>query len=164
MLSLEEKQKALASLVDGTEVFVMDGEIAPGSILYMVTEGEEEVFVSEGKVETTDGLIVTVGENGVIASVEPKVEEVSQEEIAVEVPEVAVEATGELLEGIAELLAPFIEEVSVLTEEFKKMKQRFNAIADEPASNKIKTKQSATSETNRVEERLEILKKIRRGN
>lgn len=182
MLSLEEKEvtekmKSLATLVDGTEVFVEEGEIAPGSILYVVTEGEEEVLAPEGLHETTDGLLVTVGEAGEIISVEPKVVEAPVEaaeedkdkveekmedvEVEVEAPAGAEDATEALLEGMAELLKPFIEEVKVLTDEFKKMEQRFNAIADQPASTKIKTKLSANIDE--VEKKIEILKKIRQG-
>jgi hypothetical protein len=186
MLSLEEKEvtekmKSLATLVDGTEVFVMEGEIAPGSILYVVTEGEEEVLAPEGLHETVDGLLVTVGEAGEIISVEPKAVEAPVEapveagdykdkvveedmevaEIEVEAPAGADMATEALLEGMAELLKPFIEEVKVLTDEFKKMEQRFNAIADQPASTKIKTKLSAN--VDEVEKKIEILKKIRQG-
>ena len=185
MLSLEEKEvtekmKSLATLVDGTEVFVIEGEIAPGSILYVVTEGEEEVLAPEGLHETVDGLLVTVGEAGEILSVEPKAaveapveagdykdkvveEEMEVAEIEVEAPAGADMATEALLEGMAELLKPFIEEVKVLTDEFKKMEQRFNAIADQPASTKIKTKLSADKNVDDVEKKIEILKKIRQG-
>lgn len=182
MLSLEEtqvteKMKSLATLIDGTEVFVEEGEIAPGSILYVVTEGEEQVMAPAGIHETVDGLLVTVGDAGEIISVEPKVdtveagdykdkvveEEMEVAEIEVEAPAGADMATEALLEGMAELLKPFIEEVKVLTDEFKKMEQRFNAIADQPASTKIKTKLSADKNADEVEKKIEILKKIRKG-
>ena len=84
-------------------------------------------------------------------------------EIEVEAPAGADMATEALLEGMAELLKPFIEEVKVLTDEFKKMEQRFNAIADQPASTKIKTKLSADKNVDDVEKKIEILKKIRQG-
>jgi hypothetical protein len=181
MLSLEDdkkvdqEMKSLATLIDGTEVFVMDGEIAVGSILNIVTEGEEQMLAPEGMHETTDGMLVTVGEAGEILSVEPKETQVEagydkdkeekMEEVAVEAPEGLEGPTEDFLQGMAELLQPFIEEVKELTEEFKKIKARFEAVADQPATGKIKTKMSKTKEDlSDVENKIEILKKIRRGN
>jgi hypothetical protein len=161
----KEELKSLATLVDGTEVFVMEGDIAPGSILNVVTEGEEQLLAPEGIHETSDGLIITVGEGGVIVSVEPKAVEEEMETVEVEVEPETADATEELLSGMAELLKPFIEEVKELNEEFKKIKQRFEAIADEPATTKIKTRMSASKEdADAVEKRIEILKRIRKTN
>jgi len=172
---VEEKMKSLATLIDGTEVFVMDGDIAPGSILNVVTEGEEQALAPEGIHETVDGLLVTVGEAGEILSVEPKSAEVEagydkdkeeekMEEVVVEAPEGAEEPTKDLLEGMAELLKPFIEEIKELSEEFKKIKARFETIAEQPATSKIKTKLSKTQEhLDEVENKIQILKKIRKS-
>jgi len=171
---VEEKMKSLATLIDGTEVFTMDGPIAPGSILNVVTEGEEQVLAPEGIHETVDGLLVSVGEAGQILSVEPKATDVEagydkdkeekMEEVVVEAPEGAEEPTKDLLEGMAELLKPFIEEVKELSEEFKKIKARFEAIAEQPATSKIKTKMSKTKEDlDVVENKIEILKRIRKN-
>jgi len=178
---VEEKMRALATLVDGTEVFVMEGDIAPGSILNVVTEGEEQLLAPEGIHETVDGLIVTVGVGGEIISVETKADEVEveagykdkdedekeekMETVEVEIePEVA-EPTEDLLNGMAELLKPFIEEIKELSEEFKTIKARFEKIADEPASDRIKTKFSSTKvNLDEVEKKIEILKKIKKEN
>jgi hypothetical protein len=182
MLNLEykkEQMKSLATLVDGTEVFVMDGDIAPGSILNVVTEGEEQVLAPEGLHETVDGLLVTVGEEGVIVSVEPKnAEEIEAEEsVEVEMEEsvesvesVEMENGGDMLDAIAELLKPFIEQLKPLEEQLKKveeemsyMKTKMSAIADEPATGKIKKTIKAESNEEAIATKLEKIKKIRKG-
>jgi len=170
MLSIDKvKQKSLATLIDDTEVFVMDGDIATGSVLYVVTDGEEEVFAPAGTHKTKDGLVITVGENGLISSVEteapeePEAAEAPQQESAtVELPDASPEvsvATEELLAGIAELISPFIDDLGAVSEELKKMKQKLSEVANEPAAPKIKTKLTNTADL----DKMELVNKIRRG-
>ena len=71
-----EVKMAEATLVDGTEVYT-EGELEPGAILF-VRAGEgasEDPFAPAGLHETTEGLLITVGENGEITSIEEKAEE-----------------------------------------------------------------------------------------
>ena len=144
---------AEATLVDGAEVYSEAEEFVPGAILF-VRSGEgvsEDPFAPAGKHETTDGKIITVGENGVIEAVEEKPAEVAEEameEVEVEVPvaEEAIPATEELLTGIAELIAPFTEEIATLTEEVVALKKRFEKMAAEPAASKVKSSFSAKKE------------------
>src|SRR5210317_1884889 len=91
MLSTEEVVEtkfAEAELVDGTQVYT-EGELEPGAILF-VRAGEgvsEDPFAPAGLHETTEGLLITVGENGEITSIEEKAEEniEAEEEITEEV-------------------------------------------------------------------------------
>lgn len=154
MLNLEavKEQMAKATLVDGTEVY-SDGELAPGSILYIVRE-EGDVLASEGMHETADGLLVTVGPAGEIISVEPKapveamedkkeVVEAAKEENKVEameplVEEPKVDIAENLLEGMVELLKPFIAELKSLKEEVAQAKVKMQEIANQPAASRIK--------------------------
>lgn len=138
---------AEATLVDGTEVY-SEGEFVPGSILF-VRAGEgvsEDPFAPAGKHQTTDGKIITVGENGEITSVEdvpaeaaPTTEE-ALEEIEIEAPvaEEMVPATEELLAGIAAMIAPFTEEIATLKEEVVTLSKRLEKMAAEPAASKVK--------------------------
>lgn len=138
---------AEATLVDGTEVY-SEGEFVPGSILF-VRAGEgvsEDPLAPAGKHETTDGKIITVGENGEITEVTEvgaeaaaKTDE-AMEEVEVEVPvsPEALPATEALLAGIAEMLAPFTEEIAVLKEEVVALTKRFEKMAAEPAASKVK--------------------------
>lgn len=135
---------AEATLVDGTEVYT-EGELQIGAILF-VRAGEgvsEDPFAPAGKHETTDGKIITVGENGEITEIvdaaAPATEE-AMEEVEVEVPvsPEALPATEALLAGIAEMLAPFTEEIAVLQEEVVALTKRFEKMAAEPAAPKVK--------------------------
>jgi len=143
-----EAKFADATLVDGTEVYT-DGELVVGATLLIKTEeGEESPYAPSGIHETTDGLLIGVGENGEIMeiteaaadAVTEEVVEEAMEEVEVEVPvsEEAVPATEELLTGIAEMIAPFTEEIAALTEEVVELKAKFSKLADEPAAKPIR--------------------------
>ena len=137
-----------ATLVDGTEVYT-DGELVVGATLLIKTEeGEESPYAPSGIHETTDGLLIGVGENGEIMEITEvaaeaatkKVVEEAMEEVEVEVPvsEEAMPATEELLNGIAEMIAPFTEEIATLTKEVVELKAKFSKLADEPAAKPIR--------------------------
>ncbi len=150
MEEIEEKEEvkvkmAEATLVDGTEVYT-EGELQAGAILF-VRAGEgasEDPFAPEGKHETTDGLLITVGESGEITNVEDKgseesvseAEETFEEEEEVIVKEKDFDVEG-LLEGIAGMLEPYTEEIKELKEELSVLTSRFNEVADEPAAKKV---------------------------
>ena len=165
---------AEATLVDGTQVYT-EGELQVGAILF-VRAGEgvsEDPFAPAGMHETTDGTIVTVGENGEITELATKSEEaateieVEMEEVEVEVPvmEEAIPASEALLTGIAELIAPFTEEIAALTEEVVALKKRFETMAAEPAAPRVKnTFANVLAEKNTATaNRLEVLAKMRKS-
>tara|TARA_B100000497_G_scaffold14050_1_gene16176 strand:- start:10 stop:600 length:591 start_codon:yes stop_codon:yes gene_type:complete len=171
-----ETKMAEATLVDGTEVYT-EGELQAGAILY-VRAGEgasEDPFAPEGKHETTDGLLITVGESGEITNVEEKsgeeesvseAEESFEEEEEVIVKEKDFDVEG-MLEGIATMLEPYRDEIKELKEELSVLTSRFNEVADEPAAKKVsntfsqeKINKQSTSEARF--ERLVALRKSRK--
>lgn len=164
----KEVKMAEATLVDGTAVYT-EGEIAPGAILYVSTEEEEDPFAPAGMHETSEGLMITVGENGEIVSIEEPATEIEAEdaeetEIAMEEEEPKKEemTSEELLGAIAELISEYKKEVK---EEMEALTERFNAIADEPATKPVRnnfTKEAADAKT-KADARLETLINIRRG-
>lgn len=171
-----ETKMAEATLVDGVEVYT-EGELQAGAILFVrAGEGaDEDPFAPEGKHETTDGLIITVGESGEITNIEEKSgeeESVSEAEESFEEEEVVVEEKKEfdvegLLEGIAGMLEPYTEEIKELKEELSVLTSRFNEVADEPAAKKVsntfsqeKINKQSTSEARF--ERLVALRKSRK--
>ena len=173
----ETKMKTAAFLIDGTEVYVEEGAIEPGNILYVVAE-EGDVLAPEGMHETADGLLVSVGPAGEIVSVEPKapveepVEAEKKEEVEAEkVEEEPVEAgykdkekmmADDLLEGMAELLKPFITELKSLKEDMEAAKVKMNAIAEQPGASRIKNSSiKATKEVDEVAAKLEKIKQIK---
>lgn len=169
-----ETKMAEATLVDGT-VVVTEGELVPGAILYIAVEEGEAPFAPEGQHETVDGLIVTVGENGEVISIEEKeveAEPVAEEPVAEEMEEeeVAKEDAAfdaeELLVGVAELLKPYTEKIEELSTELSTLKERFNEVADMPAAEPVKRNfmEDARAAKQVAEARLDRLAKIRRNN
>lgn len=135
-----EVQFAEAVLVDGTVVYT-EGELAEGAVLKVRTEEDEDPLAPAGKHETSEGLIVTVAEGGVIESIEePGAEaveaEVEEEEMEEEVKE---ELNAEhLLEAIADLIKDYKNEIDEVKEEMKSLTERFEAVADSPAASTVK--------------------------
>lgn len=167
----EDVAMASAVLVDGTEVFT-DGEMAAGSILYVkVAEGEEAPMAPEGLHETQEGLLIAVGENGEIISIEEKAPEAPAEEVAleeevtVEVPEEAATEVEAIVEAIAELIEPQATAIEELKEEIATLKARFSAFSDEPGGDPVRNTFSAerTNKQTKAEARLEHLIAIRKG-
>lgn len=168
---------AEATLVDGTEVYT-EGELEPGAILFVrAGEGaDQDPFAPAGVHETTNGLLVTVGENGEIESVEEKgaemtpeqeqetfeVEDVTEEELEKEDKKVEMSA-DEMLAAIAELIKGYQDEISEVKEEMSTLTERFNVIADQPAGKKVRNTFSENAATSKStsEARLEKLIQIR---
>lgn len=167
-----EVKMAEATLVDGTEVYT-EGELQPGAILFVrAGEGaDEDPFAPEGQHETTDGLLITVGESGEIMSVEEKGGSEETPEEAQETFEEHEDDKKEefdmdgLLEGIAGMLKPYTEEIKELKEELSVLTSRFNEVADEPAAKKVSnTFSKVADETKSIAEaRFERLVAIRKG-
>ena len=167
-----EVKMAEATLVDGTEVYT-EGELQPGAILFVrAGEGaDEDPFAPAGQHETTDGLLITVGESGEIMSVEEKggseeTPEEAQESFEDKEDDKKEEFDVEgLLEGIAGMLQPYTEEIKELKEELSVLTSRFNEVADEPAAKKVSnTFSKVADETKSIAEaRFERLVAIRKG-
>ena len=151
MLSSEvvKVKMAEAILVDGTEVYT-EGELAEGAVLYVKVAEGEAPFAPAAIHETTDGLLVTVGENGLITSIEEKAPEAvaaeeekkdevaMEEEVSVEVPEEAAPQVEAIVEAIAELIQPQTEVIEELKKELEMLKARFNKVAGEPAAKPVR--------------------------
>ena len=172
-MEVVKRKFAEAELVDGTKVST-EGELEVGSTLSVVAEDGTLAPAPAGMHETTEGLLITVGENGAIEAIEePATDEVVEEEVveealeevSVEVPveEELVPATEELLAGIADIIAPFTEEIATLKEEVVALKSKFSEFSNEPAAKPIKrtfAEQSAAKEVVAMA-RLERLAQIR---
>lgn len=173
-VTVVENSFAEATLVDGTEVYT-EGELQDGAILF-VRAGEgasEDPFAPAGKHETTDGKLITVGENGEISSIEDMGAEVEaseedKEEVKMEEEEIEIEEKKEfdvegMLEGIATMLEPYTDEIKELKKELSLLQERFNVVADEPATKPVrnnfsKAKQEAEST---LANRMDALRAIR---
>ncbi len=172
----EEETKvemAEVTLVDGTECYT-EGELEPGAILF-VRAGDgvsDDPFAQSGVHETTTGLLVTVGENGEVQSVEQKGDELTpveeqetfeeEEEKLEEEEKVEMDADG-MLTAIADLIKGYMEEVKEVKEELSSLTERFNTVADEPAAKKVSNtfSDNAAQRKTLAEDRLEKLIQIR---
>lgn len=175
-----EAKFAEAELVDGTQVYT-EGELQDGAILF-VRAGEgasEDPFAPAGVHETTDGKLITVGENGEISSIEDKSEDVEaeeevkiDEEIKMEEEDIKVEVKekdfdmDELVEAIVEIIKPQGEVIEELKKELSTLKERFNVVAGEPAAEPVKNTFSENKKTRdeMFAKRMDALAAIRKSN
>ena len=179
MLGAEEVVEAKfaeATLVDGTEVFT-EGELEVGAILFVrAGEGvDEDPFAPAGKHETTDGKIITVGENGEISQIdnadEDSVEEEAEVAVELEEEEVKVEEevekvfnAEELIAAIAEMLMPQAEVIEELKKELSVLTERFETVANQPAAKKVTTntfKEIMEDKNAKMASKLEMLRQLK---
>ena len=170
-----EVKMAEATLVDGTEVYT-EGELEVGAILFVrAGEGvDEDPFAPAGKHETTDGKIITVGENGEISQIdnadaeavkeEEEVEVEMEEEVKVEEEVEKVFNAEELVEAIAEMLIPQTEVIEELRKELSTLKERFEVVADQPAAKKVVTntfKEAMADKDAKMAAKLDMLRQLK---
>lgn len=132
----KKKQFAETALVDGTVVYT-EGELAPGAVLYVSTDEEEDPIAPEGKHQTVDGQIVTVIEGGIIESIE----EVEAEDVEAEAKDEEPKEEfnkEEFVAAVSEVIKEYADEVVSLKEEISVLTERFEAVADMPAAKPIK--------------------------
>tara|TARA_R110000744_G_scaffold46545_2_gene102856 strand:+ start:7169 stop:7735 length:567 start_codon:yes stop_codon:yes gene_type:complete len=176
MLGAEEEvievKMAEAELVDGTQVYT-EGELQAGAILF-VRAGEgasEDPFAPKGKHETTDGMIISVGDSGEITNVEDKgseesveeAEETFEDEIKVDVKE-DFDMEG-LVEAIAEMIKPQAEVIEELKKELSVLTGRFEEVANQPAAPKVAKntfKEVLATKDAKLAERLTMLRSMRK--
>lgn len=154
-----EHNHAEATLVDGT-VVMTEGDLEVGATLLIKSEEGESLAAPAGMHETSEGMIITVGEAGNIEAIEEKAaesveEEAAEETVEEEMAEEAVEEEAseepaeeetfnadELLGAIAALIEEYKEAASKEMEEVKEelsvLTERFNVVADEPAAKTVK--------------------------
>lgn len=174
VVEVVETKMAEAELVDGTKVEV-DGELEVGKVLSVVTE--EGLIPAPNSIhETTDGTLITVGEGGLIESIEEKeaeateVVEDTETEVEVsleeEVPTLEEEEaeTADLLSSIAELLAPYTEQITELQKQVEYLGERFESISDEPAAKPITRTfaEEASAAKTVADARLDLLVSLRK--
>ena len=167
-----EVKMAEATLVDGTEVYT-EGELEIGAILF-VRAGEgvsEDPFAPAGMHETTDGQVITVGENGEISDIQAQdAEAVAEEEVEVELEEdekveekEAFDAEG-LIAAIAEMIQPQAEVIEELKKELSVLTERFEVVANSPAAPKVTTntfKEILEDKNSKMAAKLEMLRQIK---
>jgi hypothetical protein len=123
---------AQATLEDGTTV--IEAEVMEAGQAVFIVSDDERIPLPVGEYTTSDGQMIVVAEEGMIAEIkealedeakedeakeEPKEDQLEEEE-SVEVPEAAAEEVATIIESVVEVIAPIIEEVKEQVEELKK--------------------------------------------
>lgn len=141
---------AEATLVDGT--IVKADSFEEGAALFVVTE-EGDIPAPVGVHETTDGKMVTVEEEGVIAKVEEKVEEEAEvEETEAELEaETTVTLSEDAVSEIVGSLTAIAERLTKMENHISTVDEAFHAFKNEPAASKITNN---LNETQKSEEEL----------
>lgn len=165
---------ASATLVDGTEVSV-EGEFEVGKPLFVVTE-EGNIAAPAGIHQTSEGLLVTVDESGVIAAIEevaPEAAEEVEEEVEVameeekpeeemedeEKVEEEMEDEEEMIVKIVEAMKPYFEEIVKVKEKVEEMEGKFQKFSKEPAAKPIKKAEAFTANKMSAVERIAKIRK-----
>jgi len=182
LLGVEEEvapvAMASATLVDGTEVSV-EGDFEVGKSLSVIT-AEGPIPAPAGVHQTTDNLLVTVDESGVITQIEEVAPEAQEEEkkevmedkkeevemseedkekMEDEVEEEMEDDKEEMIVRIVEAMKPYFEEIKEMQKEIEEMKGQFQKFSKEPAAKPIK--KAEAFEANRINavERIAQLRK-----
>jgi len=137
-------QLATATLIDGTVVEV-EGELEVGKPLFVQTE-EGPIPAPAGKHQTTNDLLITVDEAGVITEiveveaeepeVEVEVEMEAEEEVKVEMEEEKVKI--EMAEKLIQLLEPYLKQIDEMKEKMAAQDEVIAKLSKEPAAKPIK--------------------------
>ena len=157
-----ETNFAEAKLVDGTIVYT-EGDLVEGATLYIKTEDEEDPFAPEGVHMLEDEMtLVTVGENGEIIKIETKEEEETEDMKEHEDKKEEMSAE-EFTSQLTEVLQPLVEQINTLKAELSTLTERFEKVASEPATKKIRNNFSSDEKATSFERRFETLLKIKNG-
>lgn len=176
LLGMEVKM-AEAVLEDGVTKIVAES-FEPGYEVKVISESGEEAPAPEGTHTLQDGTKITLDANGKITLVEkpePKIE-VEVEAAADEVPagekpageptksenEIVKEEMKKMIMQCMEAIEEVAKEVGTIKEEMAAYKSKMEKMSATPASNKISTYNTESTEpANPIESRLEALKAVR---
>jgi len=174
----EKVEMANATLIDGTEVSV-EGDFEVGKTLSVITE-EGSIPAPAGVHQTTENLLVTVNDAGIITQIEEiseeaqkdeekeEMEEDKKEEVAMEdhgdkekmEEEDKVEMQEEMIVKIVDAMKPYFEEIKEMQKEVEEMKAKFQKFSKEPAAKPVK--KAEAFEANRISS-VERIAKIRKS-
>lgn len=161
-------QMATATLVDGTVVEV-EGELEVGKPLFVQTE-EGPIPAPAGKHQTTEDLLITVDEAGVITEIveageEPEVEveiemEKEEEKMEEKVDEKMEEekVKVEMAEKLIQLLEPYLKQIDEMKEKMEAQEIVLQKLSKEPAAPKVKRNEFTNDRDSRVDRLVKLRK------
>jgi hypothetical protein len=163
-MSTEVKMESI-SLVDGTVLSIDKMEV--GGIAQL----EDGSMLPNGEYETADMMVMIVGDNGVIESLQPKPEDKPAEEKVIEVVEMAIEpvvderlnALETKMNELYDMIDKMMNMSKVAMESNKELQERLDKTAGKPLP-QVKTELSTNSFKSgpTKEEVLSALKTVRK--
>jgi hypothetical protein len=140
---------AQMTLEDGETV--IEAEVLEAGQAVFIVSDEERIALPVGEYTTSDGQMIVVEEEGMIAEVKEALEEEEEiieeeetiekeeleEEVIVEdVPEEAVEEVAAIVEAVVEVVAPVIEEIKEQVEELRQKYESMDEKKEKMSSQK----------------------------
>ena len=126
--TISNVELASATLLDGT-IVKTEGDFEVGKQL-LVETAEGDIPAPQATHETTDGLLVSVDENGVITEIEEKA---AEEEVETK----EQEFNADFVNALVNALKPSLDKIDTLAEDVSRLKGQFREYIDEPATPKI---------------------------
>jgi hypothetical protein len=115
-------------LKDGTKVLV--DKLEPGGIAKIVDQSGAEIFAPVGEHELADGMIMVVGENGVISEVKPVQAAAPEVSVEVEATKQMKKKLDEMVEMINQMKTNFESQIAEATAENKKLSTGMSKLTD----------------------------------
>jgi len=126
---------------------VLEAEVFEAGNEVFVISGEDRIAAPVGEHLLSDGRILVIAEEGLIAEIKEAAAPEAEVEVEVEAPEVElaeVEVTEEApVADVAEAIAKVIEEVAAMREEMKAMREEMGAYAKKEEMAAVKAELSA---------------------
>lgn len=167
-----ETKFAEVTLMDGETVLSYDGELAEGTQIFIVAEGEQ-IPAPEGTHELGGdmaGVSIVVDADGVIAEVidarEESSEDVESEEMSEETPDMnaiideKMSEISEPLNKIVDGIDALVKENSALRNELNELKSEFNEFKQSPSVTEEET--TKFSRTEKISGRQKYLQNLRK--
>ena len=130
---------------------VLEAEVFEAGNEVFVISGEDRVPAPVGEHLLSDGRVLVVAEEGVIAEIKEAAAEVEEETVEIEVEASAEEAATELAEvevkeeapAVAAIVEKVLEEIAMMREEMKAMREEMGGYAKKEEMSAIKAELSA---------------------
>ena len=126
---------------------VLEAEVFEAGNEVFVVSGEDRVPAPVGEHLLSDGRVLVIAEEGMIAEIKEAAAPEAEVEVEVEAPEVElaeVEVTEEVpVADVAEAIAKVIEEVTAMREEMKAMREEMGGYAKKEEMAAVKAELSA---------------------
>ena len=148
----EEIKFVEAELIDGTLVSTEDQPLEVGVKLVVITP-EGKVDAPAGTHTTSEGLVITVGEGGIIEAIEEMVEAIDEQ-----APE---EVSSELVETFTSAIEKLSNELKELKTENAELKEKFSKFSNKAAGEPIRTVKNVSPKVSNAFSKVNSIQALR---